>query len=404
MTITRRDFLTSGVRAAGTSVSPTMAKAVFAATQDGVHNDHVLVVLQLGGGNDGLNTLVPYADPAYAKARPTLGVAADQVLHLTDQAGLHPSLGGIKSLYDKGQVAIVQGVGYPDPVYSHFESLYVWEYADPARRQTDGWLGKLLAGQLAGHPLAGCALGQASTPSELRAAGATVSVIDSAATYQIDGGAGRNVAAPGLYRKTGGVYGAIFDQALATAEAGIKAVAASATYKPAVPYDTVSTTYGSKNDLATALQLTAQMIVTQPDVKICHVVLGGFDTHYQQDQRQKQLLAYVDTAVTAFMQDIAAHGQADRVVLMTWSEFGRRVTENGSTGTDHGAAAPMFVVGKPVKGGLLGEPPSLTQTDQGNLKYAVDFRSVYQSLIADWLQADPTAALGGAFPPVRVIA
>jgi len=309
-------------------------------------------------------------------------------------------------MYDKGQVAIVQGVGYPNPIYSHFESLAVWEYADPTLRQTDGWLGKLLASQLASstHPLTGCALGEASAPAELRATGATVSVIDTAATYQIDG-AGPQVAAPALYRNTTGLYGALFDQALSTAEAGIKAVQSSAqSYKPAVTYDTVSTVYGSKNDLAAALQLTAQLITTVPEVKICHVVLGGFDTHFQEATRQRQLLAYVDTAVSAFMADLTAHGQADRVVLFTWSEFGRRIVENASQGTDHGAAAPMFVIGAPVKGGLLGEYPSLTNTDIGNLRYSTDFRSVYQSLITDWLGADATAVLGSTLPPMRVIA
>ncbi|HZQ87646.1 MAG TPA: DUF1501 domain-containing protein [Acidimicrobiales bacterium] len=406
-TFTRRDFLASGVLAAGTAAVPAVfAKAAFAARADGVANDHVLVALQLGGGNDGLNTVIPYADPAYASVRPTIGIPAEQVLHLDGRVGLHPVMTGIKAMFDKGHVAIVQGVGYPNPIYSHFESLAVWECADPSLSQTDGWLGKLLASQLASsaHPLTGCALGEASAPAELRATGATVSVINTAATYQIQG-AGPEVAAPALYRNTTGIYGALFDQALTTAEAGIKAVQSSAaSYKPAVPYDTVSTVFGSKNNLAAALQLTAQLITTVPEVRVCHVVLGGFDTHFQESSRQRQLLAYVDTAVSAFMADLAAHGQADRVVLFTWSEFGRRIVENASQGTDHGAAAPMFVIGAPVKGGLMGEYPSLTQTDSGNLVYSTDFRSVYQSLITDWLAADASAVLGATFPQTRVIA
>ena len=408
--VTRRDFLCSGIAAAGVGIiaPPVLAKSVFAATMDGNHNDRVLVVLQLGGGNDGLNTVIPYADPAYLTARPTIGIKPDEVLHLDDHVGLNPVMPGIKKLFDGGQVAVVQGVGYDNPTYSHFEGLYVWEHADPQRRQTDGWLGKLLASQLdaSGHPLAGCALGQASTPSELRANGATVSVIDSVESYQVQGGAGREVAAPALYRRTPGVYGALFDQALSTAESGISAIGKSASsYKPAATYEPKSTVYGSKNDLATALQLTAEMIVTQPDVKICHVVLGGFDTHQNELQRQNALLTYVDAAVSAFMADLTAHGQADRVVLMTWSEFGRRVAENGGKGTDHGAASPLFVVGKPVKGGLYGEQPSLTSTiDGGNLKYTVDFRSVYQTLIRDWLQADPASVLGGSFPELPLFA
>ena len=408
MSVTRRDFLAAGLvsAASGVIVPPILAKGVFAAGIDGIHNNRVLVVLQLAGGNDGLNTVVPYADPAYATARPTVGVKPDSVLHIDSNVGLNPVLKGLKSLYDGGQVAIVQGVGYDKPTYSHFENLYVWEYADPARAQTDGWLGKLLGGQLdsQGHPLAGCALGEVSTPPELRASKATVSVIQSVQGYTVRGGAARAAFAPTLYRNTPGIYGALFDQALSTAESGMKTLAnGAATYKPAAQYVAQGATPAA-NSLGSALQLTAQMIVTEPSVKICHVVISGFDTHQDEAARQTALLAEVDTAVSAFMQDLGVHGQADRVVLMTWSEFGRRISENGSQGTDHGAAAPLFIVGKPVKGGMYGEQPSLTSTiDGGNLKYTVDFRSVYQTLIRDWLQGDPKAVLGASYPELPVI-
>jgi uncharacterized protein (DUF1501 family) len=406
--LTRRDFLASGLlsTAAGLTVPPVLARGVLAATGDGVHNQRVLVVLQLAGGNDGLNTVVPFADPAYGNARPTIGIRPEAVLRIDGEVGLHPAMPQIKALYDAGQVAIVRGVGYDRPTYSHFEGLYVWEHADPRRQATDGWLGRLLATQLdsQGHPLAGCALGQASTPAELRAGGAAVSVIDSAATYRVQGGQGRTVAADALYRRTPGLYGALFDQALSTASSGIAALRDASAYTPAVPYTSRSTVYGSKSDLASALELTARMIVTQPQVKVCHVVLGGFDTHQQEDTRQAALLGDVDTAVGAFMRDLAAHGQADRVVLMTWSEFGRRVAENGSRGTDHGAAAPVLVIGGPIAGGLYGEPPSLTSlVDGGNLKYTTDFRSVYQAVIRDWLGGDSTAVLGGSFPELPLV-
>jgi uncharacterized protein (DUF1501 family) len=285
--------------------------------------------------------------------------------------------------------------------------MYVWEHADPARRQTDGWLGKLLASQLdsLGHPLTACALGEVSTPPEMQADKATVTVIESTAAYQVQGGAARRSAAPALYRRTPGIYGALLDRALSTAESGISALQTSAgKYKPAVVYTPPSAGGGATNALATSLQLTAEMIVTEPSVKICHVVLGGFDTHQDETARQTALLTDVDAAVSAFMQDIAAHGHADRVVLMTWSEFGRRIHENGSRGTDHGAAAPVFVMGKPVRGGLYGESPSLTNTvDSGNLKYTVDFRSVYQALIRDWLQGDAASVLGASYPQLPLI-
>ena len=403
MTVSRRDFLAAGLVGVGSGivVPPILAKGVFAAGANGIHNNRVLVVVQLAGGNDGLNTVVPYADPAYAAARPTVGVRPEAVLHIDDAVGLNPALPKLKALYDGKQVAIVQGVGYDKPTYSHFENLYVWEYADPQRRQTDGWLGKLLGGQIdsQGHPLSACALGEVSTPPELRATTATVSVIQSARSYTVRGGAGRQAAAPNLYRGTPGIYGALFDQALATAESGIKTIAGStSSYKPMAQYEAAAAK-ANPNGLGAALQLTAQLIDTEPSVKICHVVLSGFDTHQAESTRQSALLAELDAAVSGFMQDVAAHGHADRVVLMTWSEFGRRLKENGSAGTDHGAAAPLFVLGKPVSGGLYGEQPSLTSTiDSGNLKYTVDFRSVYQTLIRDWLQGDPAPVLGGSFP------
>jgi uncharacterized protein (DUF1501 family) len=407
MSLTRRDFLASGLLAAGAGivVPPVLAKGVLAAANDGVHNNRVLVVLQLGGGNDGLNTVVPYADAAYHDARPGIGVALDKVLRLDGRVGLNPVLPGIKALYDAGKVAVVQGVGYDNPTYSHFEALHVWEYADPARRATDGWLGRLMAAQRdhATNPLAACALGQSSTPTELRAQGATVSVISSAKSYDVQGGAVRQAAAPALYKGTPGVYGALFDQALSTAESGIAALKNAGAYTPGATYGDSATVYGSKNSLATSLQLTAQMIVTQPTVKVCHVVLGGFDTHQDEDMRQAALLTNVDRAISAFMQDLEAHGVADRVVLMTWSEFGRRVKENGSKGTDHGSAAPLFVVGKPVKGGLYGGTPSLTDLDNGNLKHTTDFRSVYQSMIRDWLGGDAMSVLGGGFPDLPLL-
>jgi uncharacterized protein (DUF1501 family) len=407
MPLTRRDFLAGGLLAtgAGLVVPPVFAKGVLAATADGVHDDRVLVVLQMGGGNDGLNTVVPYADPAYHDARPGIGVPVDKVLHLDAHAGLNPALAGIKALYDAGRVAVVQGVGYDKPTYSHFEALQVWEYADPQRRSTDGWLGRLMAAQrdAATNALAACALGQASTPAELRAQGATVSVIESAKSYDVQGGATRQAAAPALYKRTPGIYGALFDQALSTAETGIAALKTDGSYTPKAQYSDTATVYGSKNSIASSLQLTAQMIVTQPGVKVCHVVLGGFDTHQDEDQRQTALLTDVDKAVSAFMQDLDAHGVADRVVLMTWSEFGRRVRENGSRGTDHGSAAPVFVIGRPVKGGLYGAAPSLTDLDDGNLKHTVDFRSVYQSMIRDWLGGDSESVLGGAFPALPLL-
>ena len=407
--ISRRDFMVSGIAAAGVGiiVPPVFAKSVFAATMEDVHNDRVLVILQLGGGNDGLNTVVPHTDPAYLQVRPTIGIPADKVLPLTAEIGLNPVMPGMKKLFDAGELALVQGVGYPNPVYSHFESLYIWEHADPTMQQSEGSLGKLLAGQLdiQGHPLTGCALGQASTPAELLAQNATVSIINSIPTYQVQGGDARRAAAPALYKRTPGIYGALYDQALSTAEYGIGALANSQSrYKPSVSYTSQSTVYGSKKhpgDVAAADCGDDRDPAEREDLS-----RRARWVRYPsgRGRASRTRCSPTSTAPSAHScRTSPTTGSQMRVVLMTWSEFGRRIAENGGHGTDHGAAAPIFVVGKPVKGGIFGEQPWASTVNSGNLQYNIDFRSIYQTLIRDWLQADPVSVLGASFPEVPFI-
>src|SRR5213594_3904637 len=383
----RRDFLKAGLvfgagaagLAAGYAAVPdAFARAVYAAKKEGANNDNVLVMIQLAGGNDGLRTLVPLAEPTLHDLRPKLaGSMVSQALPLNAQYGLNHNLAGIKSLWDKGKLAIVQGVGYPNPTFSHFESIRIWETGDPTRRQVDGWLGRTLATSYDsnGHPLTGCACGATE-------------------------------ALGALYKGTPGIYGALFDTAIATANETMATLRTSAsTYQPMANYtDNVKLVYSSKNQLAAALQLAAELIVTGTGVKLLHVTLGGFDTHYTELSRHDDLMGYLDTAVSAFHQDLAAHNMADKVLIATWSEFGRRPKENASGGTDHGAAAPLLLIGDPVKGGLFGAEPSLTTLDDtGNLKYAVDFRSVYQEILSGHLGADSATILGGSFDRVQFL-
>jgi uncharacterized protein (DUF1501 family) len=203
-----------------------------------------------------------------------------------------------------------------------------------------------------------------------------------------------------LYKGTPGIYGALFDTAIATASDTMATLrTSSASYQPMADYtDNVQLVYSSKNQLAAALQLAAELIVTGTGVKLLHVTLGGFDTHYTELNRHDDLMGYLDSAVSAFYKDLAAHGKADKVLIATWSEFGRRPKENASGGTDHGAAAPLLLIGDPVKGGLYGAEPSLTSLDStGNLKFAVDFRSVYQEILGGHLGADSNQILGASF-------
>jgi uncharacterized protein (DUF1501 family) len=414
----RRDFLRAGLvfgagaagLAAGYAAVPdAFARGVYEAKRNGVENDRVLVMIQLAGGNDGLRTLIPLQDPVLHDLRPKLAaLSVGAALPITPVLGLNQNLKGIKALWDQGKVAIVQGVGYPNPSFSHFESIRIWETADPSLRQVDGWLGRALAQNYdsLGHPLTGCACGATDVPGALRDLQATLTVIDDQRTYGFSGGSEVEAAVGALYRETPGIYGALFDVAMSTARDTVAVLRQAASrYRPEAQYsDAARLVYASKNQLAAALELASELIVTGTGVKLLHVTLGGFDTHYTELSRHDDLMGYLDEAVSAFHQDLAAHGLADRVLIATWSEFGRRPRENDSGGTDHGAAAPLLLIGDPVRGGLYGEEPSLTDLDSTqNLRYSVDFRSVYQEILGAHLGCDPASILGASFEPVRFI-
>jgi uncharacterized protein (DUF1501 family) len=360
-------------------------------------------MIQLAGGNDGLRTVIPLQDPRLHDYRPRLAApSVSQALPLSADFGLNHNLPGVKKLWDQGRVAIVHGVGYPDPVFSHFESIRVWETGDPTRRQVNGWLGQLMASQYdtLGHPLTGCGCGTTDVPGALRDLQATITVVQDPRNFGFSGGDPVEAAVTALYKNTPGIYGALFDTAVATAKDTIASLkTASARYKPAAKYsDDAKLVYSSKNQLAAALQLAAELIVGGTGVKILHVTLGGFDTHFTELNRHDDLMGYFDQAVSAFFADLDAHGAADNVLVATWSEFGRRPKENASGGTDHGAASPLLILGSPVAGGFYGESPSLTTLDDtGNLKYTVDFRAVYQEILSGHLGADAKAVLGGTF-------
>lgn len=415
--ISRRDFLRSGLvfgagaagLAAGYAAVPDVfARAVYAAKAGGVVNDKVLVMIQLAGGNDGLQTVIPLHDKTYRDLRPQLGKSADEALPISSDVGLNKNLRGVKSLFDQGKVAIVQGVGYQKPSFSHFDSIRVWETADPDRRQQDGWLGKTIAQNYdsAGHPLVGCACGTTGIPGALRDLEATLTVVNTQQSFKFSGGDDMEKAVGALYTGTPGIYGALFDTAVTTARDTVAQLRNSATaYTPKAQYsDDAKLVFSSKNQLAAALQLAAQLIVTGTGVKILHVTLGGFDTHYTQQQRHDDLMGYLDQAVSAFYADLAGHGMSDRVLIATWSEFGRRPKENASAGTDHGTAAPVFLIGDSVKAGLIGSQPSLSKLDpSGNLGYDVDFRSVYQEILESHLGVDPKEIFSQSFEKLAVL-
>ena len=415
--LSRRDFLQNGLvfgvgaqaLASGYAAIPDVfARAVLAAKSAAVQNDKVLVMIQLGGGNDGLQTVVPMSSSQYHDFRPQLSAVAAKAQPISKDLGLHENLKGMKALYDAGKVAIVQGVGYPNPSFSHFDSIRVWETADPARKTQDGWLGAAIAKNYdsAGHPLVGCACGTTNIPGMLRDLQATLTVIDNVNTFGFQGGQNVENVMGTLYRNTPGIYGALFDSSMMTVRDTVAQLrTSSAKYTPKGSYsDKVNLVYSSKNQLAAALQLAAELIVTGTGVKVLHVTLGGFDTHYTELNRHDALMSYLDAAVTAFHDDLSAYDMADRVMIATWSEFGRRPKENASGGTDHGTASPVFLIGDGIKGGLYGETPNLAKLDQlGNLSYAVDFRSVYQEILASHLGVDAKEILGQTYDRVPFV-
>jgi uncharacterized protein (DUF1501 family) len=300
-------------------------------------------------------------------------------------------------------VAIVQGVGYPNPSLSHFESIRVWETGDPSRRQINGWLGRALSSSYDsyGHPLTGCACGTTATPGVLRDADSSVAVIENRLSY---GFASRDLEAAvgAVYAQTPGIYGALFDTAVANVQ---RTVGELQRALPAPPDTGAIPSYSADtaNGLAQALKLAAQLIVKGTGVRLLHVTLDGFDTHHTELSYHDQLMRYLDEAVSGFYGELTQHGKAKDVLIATWSEFGRRPQENAGGGTDHGTAAPLMLIGDPVRGGLYGEAPDLRRLDDGNLRYTVDYRSIYQEILDVHLTASASDILGGRFEAVRFL-
>ncbi|MBI3974719.1 MAG: DUF1501 domain-containing protein [Chloroflexi bacterium] len=360
-----------------------------------------LIVVQMAGGNDGLNTVVPYGESLYYQHRKNLRVAEEDVLRLDDHFGFHPAMGAMKALWDAGMLAVVHGVGYPNPSFSHFKSMDIWQTANPDGKADEGWLAKLVKGVVdkRGHPFAGFAAG-GTLPPALMSPDYPVPAVDNANTfkllpdprYAVDAPARQNALVQ-LYNTYPG--GAPFAQVLKSTQQGTldsvdQLQRAHAAYTPAVEYP--------QNGFAAGLKLLAETIVGGLGVKVGYITIGGFDTHSGQQNQHARLLQTLSDGLKAFWDDLSAQGKADDVMIMTWSEFGRRVSENGSNGTDHGTAGPQFIIGNSIRGGHWGEPAGLANLDKGNLRFTTDFRSVYSTVMDGWLGAPAEKLLGARFP------
>ena len=407
MSTTRRSFLQSmsaaGVVSLG-GLPPEFLNRAAQADDGKSTSGRVLVLVQLAGGNDGLNTVIPFKDDDYYKARPGVNIGRGATLKLNDELGLHPAMTGFKELFDEGQLAIVQGVGYENPDRSHFRSMDIWQSARPDAEYTrDGWLGRALdqsIGKTSGT-MPALALGTEKLPLTLVSTKVNVPAVQNLRNYRLDLGK-TSVADQQRHRKllselaakpaTAGSELDFLRRTTTTAVTSAKRLREiTSNYKPTKPYP--------QNSLAQKLKLVAQFIAADLGTRIYFVSLGGFDTHAQQEGAHTALLQELSSAVTAFIQDLDGRGLRKQVLLATFSEFGRRVKENGSLGTDHGSGSQLFVV-SPKQAGLIGKHPSLTDLVQGDLKFHTDFRRVYATLLDRWLQIPSEPVLGARFEPL----
>jgi uncharacterized protein (DUF1501 family) len=411
---TRRQFLTrtlqgSSLVAFGSLVPEFLANTAHAAEKG---KDTVLVVIEMTGGNDGLNTVIPYTDDLYHKYRKTLRLTKDRVMPLNDHLGLNPGMRGFRQMWDQGQLAVVQGVGYPNPDRSHFESMDIWQTADPRRNIKTGWLGRSvneLQGQGGFIPI--LHVGSDRQPLAVQGTpGGAVSLNDRQA-FKLELGGG-TVAQQTARRKLLEELSTPDDKGddilqfvrlrqlrTMTSVERLQEILSKQRQQTNVFYGAEGRAYGA-NSLPIQLQLVANLILTGFGTRIFYVSLDGFDTHSSQADAHRQLLAQLADGISNLFNLLKNGGHDKRVLVMTFSEFGRRVQENNSKGTDHGAASCLFVAGPALKGGIVGEHPSLKELDSGDLKYALDFRRVYATLLDTWLNCDSKAVLGDKFEHV----
>jgi uncharacterized protein (DUF1501 family) len=404
----RREFLARGLYGVGlgaglplflSRTSAALTAQALTGTSAERHPERILVVLELTGGNDGLNTVVPYGDPAYYRARPTIGIKEKDAIGIADGFGLHPSMVGFERLYKDGQMAIVHGCGYEHPSFSHFSSMSFWHTGVPNSGEPLGWLGRFADHRYdpGTHNMI-VNIGNSQSLA-VRSGRHSPLVFDDPARFRRDGtDAEKNalVSLSGTRATANSTLEFLAETARNGTDSSDFVRRASSSYRTTVDY-------GIGNAFGGGLQRVAALIAAGMPTRVYYVTYQGnsFDTHVQQADLHARLLMYTADAVRAFMEDIKRIGRDNDVAVMIFTEFGRRVEENGSLGTDHGTATPMFVVGKHVKGGFYGRPPSLTDLDDGNLKMTTDFRRVYATMIKEWLAYDDTqAVLKGKFEPL----
>lgn len=433
---TRREFVGTGlVLASAAMAAPAfIQRSAFgmpmaqpgATSIPGAPEDHVLVLVQLGGGNDGLNTVVPFGFDEYYAARPRIAVPGSEALTLGAGAGgvgFHPALAGLKELYDDGTLGVVQGVGYPNPNRSHFTSMDIWQTADTSGTG-DGWIGRYLDAECCGYGKGESGRAESPPPNGQDIATHPPVSIGREAPLALKGRRVKPIAfeTAELFRWTGedvheslaAPYEALNTRHANDAPEGSnRAFLTKTAFDAQIAGETIRKAVDAeplvaypRSDLAEQLRMVSGMIRAGMKTRVYYVTHGGFDTHAQQGGvrgRHAQLLRQFADAMNAFQRDLKAQGNQGRVVSLAFSEFGRRVGQNASGGTDHGTAAPVFMFGERVSPGVLNPHPSMTDLDNGDLKYTVDFRTVYAAILEKWLGADSEPILRGRYRPAPVI-
>lgn len=380
----RRDFLKASSLALLTmqTMPSFLSKA-----RDAARGDKTLVVIQLGGGNDALNTLVPFSNDAYYAARPGIAISKREVIPVSTDLGMHPHLRTLASFFDDGELAWIQNVGYPNPNRSHFASMAVWHTASPEETSQNGWIGRIAA--QVGDPLCASHIGN-STPLAFQNSAISSPSISNVDKFEFLIGEGLQTPFQTMLAHPREGEGAFVQHSMEQMLENTATIQSRlGNYQAAVAYP--------KTDLAYRLQQTAKLLATGLQQKVLYVSIGGFDTHANERPTHDALMLHLAEGLTAFQQDLEAQGLSEQVVVLAFSEFGRRVAENASGGTDHGQGGVMFALGKGVKGGVYGDLPDLETLEDGDIKYQQDFRGVYAKVLDNWLGIASQDILGGNF-------
>lgn len=399
MLIKRKEFLQIGSLATASMMLPKFLKA-FEKPVLVPQGNKVVVVLQLSGGNDGLNTVIPVRNDIYYKLRPRLGITKEQALLVTDEVGLHPSLTGLKDLYGDGSLGILNSVGYPNPDRSHFRSMDIWHSASKSDEYVyTGWVGRYLDAQCNG----------CDKPTQALE-------IDDVLSLAMKGEHVKGLAMKDPRRLFTSSNEKYFKEVAASRAVNSEEKPVDYLYKTMA--ETVSSadyiykqsrihptnTEYPKTDLGNSLKTIASLIFSDINTKVYYVSLGSFDTHVAQEAQQKRLFKEMNDAITAFVKDLKNNNRFQDVLLMSFSEFGRRVAQNASGGTDHGTANNMFLISGGLKQkGVLNALPDLADLQEGDLKYKVDFKNVYATILNKWLQADDKKILGSQYEHLSFI-